>query len=214
MSWTRSFPFHLAARRLTPTTCSLPTAYATSARATALASHARRESAQSVKLRNRTHRKTGQHDRDAYWLSITICCRLDALVAGVGESPSRAPIAPIAPWAEIPPQELFFDMRTKTQVDRHRRVYTGGGVDSRERAGATQRHTLIFLSLRKWKSVTQLLRNAQNRRWVLPFHETLIPLQSTPERATDLPSCMTLISLQSAPDSGGARQHHSPMQDR
>lgn len=89
-----------------------------------------------------------------------------------------------------------------------------GGVESRDSITATQRHTLIFLSLRKWKSVTQLLRNAQNRRWVLPLHVTLIPLQSTPERATDLPSYMTLISLQSAPDSGGARQHHSPMQDR
>ena len=127
MSLTRSYLFHWAAMSLTPTTCSLPTAYATSARATALASHARRTVVHSVNRRNRAHRKIGQHDRDAHWLSITICCRLDALVAGVGESPSRAPIAPIAPWAEIPPQELFFDMRTKTQVDRHRRVYTGGG---------------------------------------------------------------------------------------
>lgn len=57
---------------------------------------------------------------------------------------------------------------------------------------------------------------------VLPLHVTLIPIQSTPEQATDLPSYMTLIPLQSgskraialastatliclqsAPDSGG-----------
>lgn len=90
----------------------------------------------------------------------------------------------------------------------------GEGMESRDSITATQRHTLIFLSLRNWKSVTQLLRNAQNRRWVLPLHVTLIPLQSGSKRAIALASPATLISLQSAPDSGGARQHHSPMQDR
>lgn len=98
-----------------------------------------------------------------------------------------------------------------------------GGVESRDSITATQRHALIFLSLRKWKSVTELSRNAAIGRWGLALRETLISLQSTPEQAIDLPSYMTLItlqsgskraialaspatliSLQSAPDSGGA----------
>ena len=87
--------------------------------------------------------------------------------------------------------------RGKTSAPR--RPEGWGGAESRGSITATQRHALIFLSLRNWKSVTQLLRNVQNRRWVLPLHVTLIPLQSTPEQATDLPSYMTLIPLQSDP---------------
>jgi len=105
-------------------------------------------------------------------------------------------------------------MRTKMQVDRHRRVYTwGGGRFTRACWGYPAPHPDFFIATKLevgYATVTE----RPNRRWVLPLHVTLIPLQSTPERATDLPSYMTLISLQSAPDSGGARQHHSPMQDQ
>lgn len=131
-----------------------------------------------------------------------------------GGVPLPCPHSPHRAWAEIPPQELFFDMRTKTQVDRHRRVYTGGvGRFTRACWGYPAPHPDFFTHT-KLEYGTEMSRNAQNRRWVLALHVTLISLQSTPERATDLPSYMTLISLQSAPDSGGARQHHSPMQDR
>lgn len=108
----------------------------------------------------------------------------------MGGEGTPAPLrSPFRAWAGIPPKSSFFDMRTKAQVDRHMRVYMGGRVDSPEPAGATQRHTLIFLCARNWSSD-------------LPSYMTLIPLQSGSKRAIALASPATLISLQSAQIAG------------
>lgn len=86
-----------------------------------------------------------------------------------------------------------------------------GGVESRDNITATQHPALIFLSLRKWKSVTQLLRNVPIGHWGFTVAATLIPLQSTPEQSSDLPLCITLIPLQSGPKRANALPFHETL---
>ena len=124
-------------------------------------------------------------------------------------------------------------MRTKTQVDRHRRVYTGGGGRfTRACWGYPAPHPDFFIATKMevgYATVTERPKQALGftvacnanfltKRPKTGYRFTVMYdanyLTKRLETGYRFSVTSDANSFTERPDSGGARQHHSPMQDR